>query len=79
MTDIDALIEAMSKGIKPKDQWRPGVTTESLLSMPIKWVVGEANYFPGMGLIMGFLLLFPLHVLLGVALGWLTGRPSRRV
>ena len=26
-----------------------GVTTESLLSKPIKLVVGEANYLPGMG------------------------------
>lgn len=34
-----------------------GVTTESLLSKPIKLVVGE-NYWPGMGLITGFLLLF---------------------
>jgi uncharacterized membrane protein len=35
-----------------------GVTTESLLSKPIRLVVGEPNYFPGMGLITGFLLLF---------------------
>jgi uncharacterized membrane protein len=35
-----------------------GVTTEDLLSKPIRFVVGEDNYFPGMGLIMGFLLLF---------------------
>jgi uncharacterized membrane protein len=34
-----------------------GVTTESLLSKPIKFVVGD-NYWPGMGLITGFLLLF---------------------
>jgi uncharacterized membrane protein len=34
-----------------------GVTTEDLLSKPIKFVVG-ALYFPGMGLITGFLLLF---------------------
>ena len=35
-----------------------GVTTESLLSKPLKLVVGEGYYFPGMGLITGFLLLF---------------------
>src|SRR5262245_54566171 len=35
-----------------------GVTTESLLSKPIKLVVGYAHYFPGMGLITGFVLLF---------------------
>jgi len=35
-----------------------GVTTESLLSRPLKLVVGEGLYFPGMGLITGFLLLF---------------------
>jgi uncharacterized membrane protein len=35
-----------------------GVTAESLLSQPIKWVIDEANYRPGMGLVMGFVLLF---------------------
>jgi uncharacterized membrane protein len=35
-----------------------GVTTESLLSKPIKWVSGEANYWPGMGLVTGFVILF---------------------
>jgi uncharacterized membrane protein len=35
-----------------------GVTTEGLLSKPIKLAVGPENYWPGMGLVMGFLLLF---------------------
>jgi uncharacterized membrane protein len=35
-----------------------GVTTEGLLSKPIRFVLGEANYYPGMGLVTGFLLLF---------------------
>lgn len=35
-----------------------GVTTEALLSKPLKLVTGDANYFPGMGLITGFVLLF---------------------
>ena len=35
-----------------------GVTTESLLSTPIKWVLDDANYWPGMGLVTGFLILF---------------------
>jgi uncharacterized membrane protein len=35
-----------------------GVTTETLLSKPIKWVIDDANYWPGMGLITGFLILF---------------------
>jgi uncharacterized membrane protein len=35
-----------------------GVTTEALLSKPIKLVLGESHYFPGLGLITGFLLLF---------------------
>ncbi len=35
-----------------------GVTTESLLSKPIKLVLGDGHYFPGLGLITGFLLLF---------------------
>lgn len=34
-----------------------GVTTESLLSKPIKFVIGDA-YWPGMGLVTGFLILF---------------------
>jgi uncharacterized membrane protein len=35
-----------------------GVTTEELLSKPIKWVLDDANYWPGMGLVTGFLILF---------------------
>jgi uncharacterized membrane protein len=35
-----------------------GVTTESLLSKPIKWVIDDANYWPGMGLVTGFFILF---------------------
>jgi uncharacterized membrane protein len=34
-----------------------GITTESLLSKPIKFVVGS-NYWPGMGLVTGFMILF---------------------
>lgn len=34
------------------------VTTESVLSRPIKAILDEANYWPGMGLITGFVLLF---------------------
>jgi len=34
-----------------------GITTESLLSKPIKLLIGEA-YWPGMGLVTGFILLF---------------------
>ncbi len=35
-----------------------GVTTEGLLSKPIRLVLGEANYYPGMGLVLGFAVLF---------------------
>ncbi len=35
-----------------------GVTTETVLSVPIKWVIDDANYWPGLGLITGFALLF---------------------
>jgi uncharacterized membrane protein len=35
-----------------------GVTTEGLLSRPIRFALGEANYYPGMGLVTGFVLLF---------------------
>jgi uncharacterized membrane protein len=34
-----------------------GITTESLLSKPIKLLVGDA-YWPGMGLVTGFIILF---------------------
>jgi uncharacterized membrane protein len=34
-----------------------GITTESLLSKPLKFVIGDA-YWPGMGLVTGFILLF---------------------
>jgi uncharacterized membrane protein len=34
-----------------------GITTETLLSKPIKLLIGDA-YWPGMGLVTGFLLLF---------------------
>src|SRR5688572_13489214 len=35
-----------------------GVTTESLLSKPIRWASGDSNYWPGMGLVTGFVILF---------------------
>src|ERR1041384_2267118 len=35
-----------------------GVTTEAVLSKPIKWVIDDSNYWPGMGLILGFAFLF---------------------
>ena len=35
-----------------------GVTTEELLSKPIKLVIDDANYWPGMGLVTGFMILF---------------------
>jgi uncharacterized membrane protein len=35
-----------------------GVTTEELLSKPIKLVIDGANYWPGMGLVTGFMILF---------------------
>lgn len=35
-----------------------GVTAEGLLSVPIKAALGEERYWPGLGLVMGFVLLF---------------------
>ena len=35
-----------------------GITTEGLLSRPIKAALGVEHYWPGMGLITGFVLLF---------------------
>ena len=42
--------------------WR-GVTTEELLSGPIRWFVPDAAYVPGMGLIAGFIVLFIVGLL----------------
>ncbi len=35
-----------------------GVTTEDLLSKPIRLVLDDTNYWPGMGLVTGFMILF---------------------
>jgi len=35
-----------------------GVTAEAVLSAPIKAIIDDANYWPGMGLVAGFVLLF---------------------
>ncbi|MBV6424538.1 MAG: hypothetical protein NAOJABEB_02350 [Steroidobacteraceae bacterium] len=35
-----------------------GVTTETLLSGPIRWFVPDERYVPGMGLVAGFVVLF---------------------
>jgi len=40
-----------------------GVTTESLLSGPLKWLLPPGVYRPGMGLVAGFLLLFVVGLL----------------
>lgn len=45
-----------------------GVTTESLLSTPLKWLVSEAYYWPGMGLIAGVLVLFAVGLLVNAYL-----------
>src|SRR5262247_705850 len=43
-----------------------GITTESLLSKPIRWVIDDANYWPGMGLVTGFVLPFLVRRVLAV-------------
>lgn len=40
-----------------------GVTTETLLSEPIRWFVSERDYVPGMGLVAGFVVLFVVGLL----------------
>ncbi len=35
-----------------------GVTAEAVLARPIKAVIADANYWPGMGLVTGFVLMF---------------------
>ena len=43
-----------------------GVTTESLLSKPIKWAIGDEHYWPGMGLITGSLVVEKIFGLPGL-------------
>ena len=40
-----------------------GVTTESLLSGPLQWLLPPGIYKPGLGLVAGFLLLFVVGLL----------------
>jgi uncharacterized membrane protein len=40
-----------------------GITTESLLSGPIRWFVPDEKYVPGMGLVAGFIVLFVVGLL----------------
>lgn len=40
-----------------------GVTTEELLSGPIRWFVPDTAYVPGMGLVAGFIVLFIVGLL----------------
>jgi len=40
-----------------------GVTTEALLSEPIRWFISDEDYVPGMGLIAGFFVLFAVGLL----------------
>ncbi len=40
-----------------------GVTTETLLSGPIRWFVPDDRYVPGMGLVAGFVVLFIVGLL----------------
>lgn len=45
-----------------------GVSTEMLLARPIRALVGEDNYWPGMGLVIGFALLFMVGLAVGAFL-----------
>jgi uncharacterized membrane protein len=45
-----------------------GVTTESLLSGPLKWLLPPGVYRPGMGLVAGFLVLFVAGLLVNAYL-----------
>jgi len=45
-----------------------GVTTETLLSGPLKWLLPPGVYRPGMGLVAGFLLLFVVGLLVNAYL-----------
>ena len=57
-----------------------GVTTESLLSGPLKWVLPEGFYRPGMGLVAGFLVLFAVFgvfpLLFSLVLAFHTWEPA---
>ncbi len=40
-----------------------GVTTETVLSGPIRWFIRDEDYIPGMGLVAGFVVLFVVGLL----------------
>ena len=61
---LPRLLTLPPTGPPPDCASRLGVTTETLLSGPLKWVLPQGFYRPGMGLVAGFLVLFAVGLLL---------------
>jgi uncharacterized membrane protein len=55
---LKGLVTILPIGVTTYFVYWLGVTTETLLSKPLRWIVADENYWPGMGLVVGFLLLF---------------------
>jgi uncharacterized membrane protein len=55
---LKGLVAILPVGLTIYFMYWLGVTTETLLSRPIRALIADENYWPGMGLITGFLLLF---------------------
>lgn len=55
---LKGLLAILPIGLTVYSVYWLGVTAEALLARPIKAVIADANYWPGMGLVTGFVLLF---------------------
>ncbi|MCC7257349.1 MAG: DUF502 domain-containing protein [Gammaproteobacteria bacterium] len=55
---LKGLLTTLPIGLTIYSVYWLGVTAESVLARPIKAVIDDANYWPGMGLVTGFVLLF---------------------
>ncbi len=55
---LKGLLAILPIGLTVYSVYWLGVTAEALLAKPIKAVIADGNYWPGMGLVTGFVLLF---------------------
>jgi uncharacterized membrane protein len=60
---VKGLVTILPIGITVYLVYWLGVTTERLLSGPIRWFIPAEDYIPGMGLVAGFLVLFAVGLL----------------
>jgi uncharacterized membrane protein len=60
---VKGLVTILPIGITVYLVYWLGVTTDRLLSGPIRWFIPAEDYIPGMGLVAGFLVLFAVGLL----------------